>query len=146
MGQVYANIELINSIDLNDARRNIIDQDEVRRIQINALVATGACLMCINENIQSILNLPFVKRERYQLAGGERAEYDVVGPVEIRFADQKAICNAVVLPEDREPLLGAIPMEDMDVSVHPNRQELVVNTRLPITGFWASRRGKLIYT
>jgi hypothetical protein len=146
MGQVYANIELINSIDLNDARRNIIDQDEVRRMHLTALVDTGSNLLCINENIQSILNLPFVKKGRHQLANAEIIICDVVGPVQVRFADQVANCNAVILPGDNESLLGLIPMEEMDVSVHPIRHELVVNTRLPITAFWASRRGKLIYT
>ena len=28
---------------------------------------------------------------------------------------------------DTEPLLGAIPMEEMDVLIHPLRQELIVN-------------------
>lgn len=144
MGQVHAEIEIINSIDLNDARRNIIDQDEVKRMYITALVDTGANLLCINENIQAILNLPYVKKQRQQMANGEIINCDVVGPVEIRFADTVSCCNAVILPGNSEPLLGVIPMEDMDVSIHPARQELVVNTRLPIVGF-RPMRGKLIY-
>ena len=32
---------------------------------------------------------------------------------------------------DTEPLLGAIPMEEMDVLIHPQRQELVVNPEHP---------------
>jgi len=36
-----------------------------------------------------------------------------------------------VLPGDSEPLLGAIPLEDMDVIIHPQRQELVVNPDHP---------------
>ncbi|MFC4232893.1 hypothetical protein ACFOW1_13405 [Parasediminibacterium paludis] len=32
---------------------------------------------------------------------------------------------------DAEPLLGAIPMEEMDVLVHPTRQELLVNPAHP---------------
>jgi len=123
-----------------------MDQDEIRRMHLTALVDTGSNLLCINENIQSMLNLPFVKKGRHQLANGEIIICDVVGPVEVRFADQVTNCNAAILPGDNEPLLGLIPMEEMDVSVHPMRHELVVNTRLPITDFWASRRGKLIYT
>jgi hypothetical protein len=33
----------------------------------------------------------------------------------------------MVLPCDMEPLLGTIPLEDMDVLIHPQRQELIVN-------------------
>jgi clan AA aspartic protease len=146
MGQVHAEIEIINSGDLEMVKRHLMDQDEVRRMHLTALVDTGTNLLCINENIQAILNLPFVKKERKILANGEIIICDVVGPVEVRFKNEIAGCNAVVLPGNNEPLLGLIPMEEMDVSVHPVRHELVVNTRLPITGFWASRRGKLIYT
>lgn len=48
-----------------------------------------------------------------------------------RFANRKAACNAFVLPGNSEPLLGAIPMEEMDVMIHPQRQELVVNPEHP---------------
>jgi len=37
----------------------------------------------------------------------------------------------MVLPGDAEVLLGAIPMEDMDVLIHPLRQELIVNPEHP---------------
>ena len=37
----------------------------------------------------------------------------------------------MILPADSEPLLGAIPMEDMDVLIHPQRQELMVNPDHP---------------
>lgn len=37
----------------------------------------------------------------------------------------------MVLPGDSEPLLGAIPLEEMDVLIHPLRQELIVNPEHP---------------
>jgi hypothetical protein len=40
----------------------------------------------------------------------------------------------MVLPGNSEPLLGAIPLEDMDVLVHPSRQELIVNPEHPYFG------------
>ncbi len=55
----------------------------------------------------------------------------MVGPVTVLFANRKAVCNAFVLPGDSEPLLGAIPMEEMDVMIHPQRQELIVNPAHP---------------
>ena len=145
MGQVYADIEIINPFHLEKAKRHEMDMDEVKRMHINVLVDTGANWLCINENIQAILELPFVKKERFVLADGKAEVYDKVGPVEIRFKDHVSGCYAIVLPGDSEPLLGVIPMEDMDISIHPIRHELVVNTRLPISGF-RPMRGRLIYT
>jgi hypothetical protein len=36
-----------------------------------------------------------------------------------------------VLPGNAEVLLGSIPMEDLDVLIHPLRQELIVNPEHP---------------
>ena len=41
------------------------------------------------------------------------------------------MCNAVVLQGSNEPLLGAIPMEEMDVIIHPKRQEMIVHPDHP---------------
>jgi clan AA aspartic protease len=131
MGLVYADIELINSGDLEMVRRNVIDQDEVRHININMLADSGAYMMAINENIQEYLDLPFVEKRKAIMADATVVEYDVVGPVQVRFANRKAVCNAFVLKGDTEPLLGAIPMEEMDVLIHPLRQELIVNPEHP---------------
>jgi clan AA aspartic protease len=132
MGLVYADIELVNPWDLENARRHIIDQDEVRHINVNMLADSGAYMMAINENIQEYLDLPFVEKRKAVMADSSVVEYDVVGPVQVRFANRKAVCNAFVLKGDtEEPLLGAIPMEEMDVLIHPLRQELIVNPEHP---------------
>ena len=128
---VYADIELINNGDLLLAKRHIIAQDDIRRLQLNVLVDSGAYMMAINETIQSQLELPFVEKRKVQIADGSVVEYDVVGPVDVRFANRKATCNTFVLPGDAEPLLGAIPMEEMDVLTHPQRQQLIVNPQHP---------------
>jgi hypothetical protein len=75
--------------------------------------------------------LPFVEKRKGQLANGTIEEYDVVGPIQVRFKNRKTICYAMVLPESNEALLGAIPKEDMDVLIHPLRQELLVNPDHP---------------
>jgi clan AA aspartic protease len=113
MGLVYAEIELINGADLILAKRHIIGEEEVKRMNINALVDTGTYYLCINETIQEQLGLEFVEKRKAQLANGSVEEYDVVGPVEIRFKNRRCNVDAMVLKGDNEPLLGAIPMEDM---------------------------------
>jgi len=109
MGLVYADIELINSEDIALARRNIIGEEEIKRIHVNMLVDTGAYNLCINENIQQQLNLPFIEKRKAQLANGHIEEYDIVGPLVLKFKNRQTVCNAMVLQGDTEPLLGAIP-------------------------------------
>jgi clan AA aspartic protease len=131
MGLVYADIELINGEDLVLARRHIIGEEEIKRMNINMLVDTGSYYLCINETIQEQLSLPVIEKRKAQLANGSVEEYEVVGPIELRFKNRRCNVDAMVLKGDNEPLLGAIPMEDMDVLVHPLRQELIVNPEHP---------------
>ncbi len=131
MGLVYAEIQLINGEDIALARRHIIDEDEVKKMWVTALVDTGSYMLAINENIQEQLQLPVVEKRKAQLANGHIVECEVVAPVEVRFKNRQTTCRAMVLPGDSEPLLGAIPLEDMDVLIHPLRQELIVNPDHP---------------
>lgn len=131
MGLIYADIELTNSGDLELARRNYIDIDEVKRIHVNMLVDTGSYMLAINENMQAYLQLPVVDKRKARLANEQSIECDVVGPVDIRFQNRSTTCRAMVLPGDAEPLLGSIPLEDLDVVINPLRQELTVNPDSP---------------
>ncbi len=131
MGLVYADIELINGEDIALSRRNIIGEEEIKRMTVSALVDTGSYMLCINENIQEQLQLPVVERRKAQLANGHIVECDVVSHVELHFKNRRTMCNAMVLPGDNEVLLGAIPLEDMDVLIHSQRQELIVNPDHP---------------
>lgn len=131
MGLVYADIQIINGEDLVLAKRHIIGEDEVKQMTVRMLADSGAYMMAINEAVQGQLQLPVIEKRNAQMADGRVVEYDVVGPVEVRFENRQCTCRALVLPGDNEPLLGAIPMEDMDVLIHPLRQELVVNPEHP---------------
>ncbi len=131
MGYVYAEIELISGEDHMKARRYLIGEEEIRKTRVTMLVDSGSYLMAINENIQAYLDLPFQYQEPAVLADGKTLLCDVVGPVEVRFANRRSTCNAIVLPGDSEPLLGAIPMEEMDVVIDMKRQEVVVNPKHP---------------
>lgn len=128
---VYADIELINTTDLENARRHIIGEDEVKRLRVEMLVDSGAYMMAINESIQSQLELPFIEKRKAVMADGSVQEFEVVGPVMVKFANRTGVCNAFVLTGNSEPLLGSIPMEELDVMIHPLRQELIVNPEHP---------------
>ena len=131
MGLIYADIELINSEDLGLAKRHYIGSDEVKRIHINILVDTGSYMLAINENIQQYLQLRVIDKRKARMADDSVLVCDVVGPVELRFKNRTAICSAMVLPGDSEPLLGAIPLEELDVVINPLKQELNVNPDSP---------------
>ena len=131
MGMIYADIQLTNCDDLALARRQLLDSSKVRSMQVKANVDSGAYMLCLNERVATQLDLPVINRQVAELADGTSRELNVVGPVEIRFANRITNCNAMVLPGECEILLGAIPMEDLDVIIHPREQKLVVNPAHP---------------
>jgi len=131
MGLIYADIELINGIDLALAKRHVIGEEEIKRMHVNMLVDTGSLYMCINETVQQQLQLSVMEKRKGQLADGTMVEYDVVGPIEVRFKNRRCNVDAMVIPGDNELLLGDIPLEDMDVLIDPVRRELIVNPEHP---------------
>jgi len=132
MEPVYAEIELANIEDISLARRGFLPKDQIKRLSVNALVDSGAYMLAINETVQLQLQLPFLRRDTSNLADDSVIELDVVGPVEVRFENRTTNVDAVVLPGDAEVLLGAIPMEAMDVLIDPRRRSLVVNPQHPL--------------
>ena len=129
MGLVYAEIELINAGDLEAARRGFIKTAEVRRIVVSALVDSGASMLVIPEAVRLQLGVEILSHEVAEYATGSLEEVPVAGPVEIRFANRRTVADAVVIGS--EVLLGAIPMEAMDVVIHPRTRQLTVNPAHP---------------
>lgn len=81
---------------------------------------TRSALLCIHEHIVEVLNLRINGRRKIQLVNGFIQELDLAGSIEIRFKNRNSVCQVIVLPNNKEVLLGAIPMEEMDVLIHPD--------------------------
>lgn len=124
MGMVYANIELLNGGDIELNRRKYIGDDDIRQLTINMMVDSGAIMLTINEEIRQALGLDIIDHRVSQLADGTRLELPVAGSIEVRYDGRFCTTNALVLPDDTEPLLGAIPMEEMDLWINPARNIL----------------------
>jgi clan AA aspartic protease len=131
MGFTYANIELISADDLALHRRGFLPEDGIKRIRITALVDSGAHTLVVNDHIKQQLDLPFLEERTVRFVDETEVRAQIVGPVEIRFENRRTTVEAILLPGNVEPLLGVIPMEDMDVIVDPKQQRLIVNPDNP---------------
>jgi clan AA aspartic protease len=131
MALVYAEIELISIEDLVLTRHGMLPETDVRRAKTRALVDTGALDLVINEEVQHQLNLPVLHQRTVSLADETLREVDMVGPVEVRFENRSTIVKAIVLPGVEDVLLGAIPLEGLDVFIDPVQERLVVNPKSP---------------
>jgi len=108
---------------------NPVSAKALSPIEVNALVDTGAVHLCIPEHLAIQLGLTELERREITLADGHKATVPYVGPVEIRFKNRRCFTGAMVLGD--EPLLGAIPMEDMDLVIIPSRHTVDVNPQSP---------------
>ncbi len=131
MGLVYADIELINANDLTFERKKLMTDSQVKRLNVIAMVDSGAIMLAINETIKSQLDLSVLEYRTAKSADDSIIKLEVVGPIEVRFQNRRCLTEAFVLPGNAEVLLGAVPMELMDVLIHPAKQMLIVNPEHP---------------
>jgi clan AA aspartic protease len=125
MGNFYERITLENNTDRELANRGDIREDQVHNIEVNAMPDTGAWRLIINEEIRQQLGLKANRTVRATLADGSTTQYYLTEAVNIRWKDRETIMEALFMPYGKTVLLGALPLEALDLCVDPVNQKLV---------------------
>src|ERR1700722_5053205 len=102
---------------------------EVSAVTVEALADTGSVHMVIPDHVRIQLKLEEQDRKEVTLADGAKRLVPYVGPVELRFKNRVGFVGAIVMGD--QILLGAIPMEDMDLVVLPKERRVDVNPNSP---------------
>lgn len=102
---------------------------ELEAVEVDALADTGAVHLCIPEQVRIQLKLEAIDSKEVTLADGARKRVPYVGPIELRFKNRIGFAGALVMGD--QVLLGAIPMEDMDLVIIPKTRMLDVNPESP---------------
>jgi hypothetical protein len=123
MGMFTEEITLVNAGD--EIRVEAGVRKEVRAVTVEAKPDTGAWTLVINDDIRTKLGLRIQKEKRVSMANGFIGTYGMTEPVEIRWKDRSALQSAMVLPDAKSVLLGALPLGDLDLYVDPVNQRLV---------------------
>lgn len=131
MGLTYADLTLINFADETLFEDGYLPKEKVRSMPIKALADTGAIRLTINENIRHQLGLRVRNSMDVTLADGTKRNLQVAGPIRVKFKERDCITDAFVLPDNEEPLLGAVPMELMDLTIIPSQQKIEYNPSHP---------------
>ena len=118
MGIVYAELCLGN-----DAR------PDLEEINVNALVDTGALHLCIPEHVAIRLQLARKAPREVRTTDGGAHVVPYASPVKISLLGRECVTGALVFGD--QVLLGAIPMEDLDLVIEPSRQHVTVNPLSP---------------
>src|SRR5712691_13303631 len=118
MGLTHARVRLTN------ARR-----PDLAAVEVDALADAGAHDLSITEHVAIQLQHDQLEKREITVADGSKRVVPYMGPVIISFANRQCYAGAMVLGD--EALLGAIPMEDMDLVVLPSSRQVAVNPANP---------------
>jgi hypothetical protein len=121
----YDEITLKNAGDVANAERGIIKESEIRQTTIQVVADTGADTLIINEPVRKALGLRIRGPAEAWRADGQNHGCQITEPVDVHWKDRVMTCRPWLIADAPEVLLGAIPMEDMDIIVDPKRQSLV---------------------
>ena len=118
MGMVQAEIRLSNP-----------RKPKLKAMTVSAMVDTGAMTICIPEHVAVQLQLKEIEKREVTTADERSHVVPYVGPIQIEFQNRTCFTGALVIGDS--VLLGAVPMEDMDLVVSPSGRTITVNPRSP---------------
>ena len=118
MGLITTEVELSNP-----------KNTELKPLLVQAMVDTGAMTICIPEHIAVQLDLHEIEKREVTTADERSHVIPYVGPLQIRFQNRTCFTGALVI--GKSVLLGAVPMEDMDLVISPSRRTITVNPQSP---------------
>ncbi len=118
MGLVYSNIVLSNPV-----------KPELKSIDVRCLVDTGSTYLCIPQHLATQLQIKEIETREATLADGSSKTVPYAGPVKISFETRSCFVGTLIFGD--EVLLGAVPLEDMDLVVQPKLLKLMVNPESP---------------
>lgn len=102
---------------------------KLKPLRLQALVDTGAVTLCIPDHVRIQLGLRELERREVTIANGKKELAPYVGPVKISCLGRSCYGGALVL--GNRVLLGALPLEDMDLVISPTKQQVTVNPESP---------------
>ena len=118
MGLIYADLEISNPA--NGHHEPVVAR---------AMVDTGAVNLCIPATLAADLGLEEIEKRRVTTADETTHDVPYVGPVRVKFQNRTCFTGALVI--GNSVLMGAVPMEDMDLVVSPSRETITVNPDSP---------------
>jgi len=122
---------LVNSGDLRLARDGFLPQGQVRTLELEALVDTGATDLVLPEDVVAALGLPVIDQREIRLADGTLRRVSKVSELRIEILGRRMGSDAYVMPAGSTPLIGQIQLEDLDLVVDPRSRELRPNPASP---------------
>jgi len=131
MGKITAQVTITNRIDEGMAERGLIPREKVRSINVeDALVDTGATLLCLPRAMIKSLGLPLLREVETSTAAGVR-RVRLFQDAKLSLMGRAGTFECLELPGGKGVLIGALPLEALGIEPDLKNQTLRL---LPETG------------
>lgn len=117
MGRVITKAVVRNYADIVRADDGRIGLDEIRQVEVEALVDTGATLLVLPEDIVERLGLKPLRTTTVVYADERRERLPVAGVAVVQIGNREVECDCIVARAGAQPLIGQIVLEGLDLSV-----------------------------
>ena len=126
VGRIVVNVMVENYEDRLRAGRGEISEAQVRQVTLPALVDSGATFFCLPRSLAEQIGLTFLQEKESRTVTGP-IMLGVYAPARIEVQGRDCVTQVLALPEERQALLGQIPLEMMDWWIDLRTQRLVGN-------------------
>lgn len=126
VGRVVVRVKLENYADVERAELGEIPVAQAPRIEVDALVDSGATYFCLPKSLIDQLGLRFRGKKQSKTVSG-LIELGVYAAARIETQVRDCVTEVMELPEGRQCLFGQIPLELMDWWIDARNQRLAGN-------------------
>ncbi|MCB1192674.1 MAG: retroviral-like aspartic protease family protein [Leptospiraceae bacterium] len=133
MGKVTEKVKLINYGDLWNAKKGLISKEEIRWMEVEAIIDTGAVMSCLPKKIAEQLGLDIDEEDKVRLvyANGDRQFKPKAKVVSVVIQDRNWNGDCICEENSDHVIIGQIPLEQMDLVVDCNQQKVYPNPKYP---------------
>lgn len=131
MGEIRAKVRLENNDDRALFKAGRISEKEVRAVEIDAVVDTGAVMSLLPQDLVEVLGLETFDRRIVVLADEQKIELDRAGTLSLTVAGREMKTDCLVGPPGCEPLIGQLVMEALDLIPDPAKRTLTPRPESP---------------
>jgi clan AA aspartic protease len=127
MGKTLEKVFIRNFGDIEFAESGYIQPSQIRSVEIEAIVDTGAAYLCLPPKIIKELGLRYAFSKPVRTGNGS-LELKIYRGAEIIIKDRSIVMQVMESKDDNVPaLIGYLVLEEMDWVVNPKTQEIMGN-------------------
>ncbi|MFQ5641057.1 MAG: retroviral-like aspartic protease family protein [bacterium] len=126
MGKITEKVILKNYIDIAKVSEGLLQEDAIRKVEVEAVVDTGAAFLCLPPKVIENLGLIYSHSRRIITANGEVSRRIFSGAT-INIQGRETQMSVMENDETTPALIGYLVLEDLDLVPNTKSQKLIPN-------------------